>query len=263
LAENFLEKRKNNQMSNPVIDVLTNHRSIRKFKTDPIPEEILQTILNAATRAASAGNMQHYSFIVVDDPQKRKELVDQEIEGAAAIIAVVDEYRNQRWFEQNEVPFYFDQAVNFLIGFSDAMLALQNLVIAAESFSLGTVYIGTVLSMNLQKILGIPEHVFPAGMIWLGYPDETPALRPRLPLEAVVHRNGYHLPTDAEIGEFFKDKDALWNKIPEKRRKKLEELGIHNIAQNRTIGHYTEEFITSESQTILESLQAAGFKFKL
>jgi nitroreductase len=249
---------------NAVIDCLMNHRSIRKFKSKPVEPEKLDLILRAGTRAATAGNLQHYSLIVVDDDEKKRALEnDPAFESSTMIVAVVDTYRLKRWFELNDAPFYFNQACNLFIGFWDAIVSLQNVVIAAESLGLGTVYLGEVLSKDLGQILGTPEYVFPAGLAVVGYPDETPDLRPRLPLEAVVHRNGYQVPSDDEITAFYREKDQAWKDLSEESRRDLLIQNIRNTAQRVTIGHYTEEFIAGESKAILENLKKASFKLTL
>jgi FMN reductase (NADPH) len=248
-------------MSNPVIDTLMRHRSVRKFASEPIDEDTLHTLLCAGVRAASAGNLQHYSLIVVDDVEKQQALLGRQMFGAPlVVVAVVDEYRLKRWFELNDAPFYFDQSSNFLIGFWDAVIALHNIVIAAESMGLGGVYIGNVLSVDTAAILGTPEYVFPAGMVCLGHPGEAPDQRPRLPLEAVVHRNGYQIPSDDAMRANFREKDATWDTVPEARKEELRARGIGNFAQMRTLGHYTEAFIRGESEAILAHLAQAGFK---
>jgi len=244
-------------MSNPVIDCLLNHRSIRRFKSDPIPAELLDEILRAGTRAASAGNLQAYSLVVIDDPERLEKMT---FGAPLAIVALVDLYRLKRWFELNDAPFYFDQAVNVFIAYWDAVIALQNIVVAAEGLGLGTVYVGLVLSKNVQEWLEAPEYVFPAGLLFIGHPDESPELRPRLPLDAVVHRNSYHVPTDEEIRAHFHDKNKQWDELPQAKREKLREKGIENYAQFKTLGHYTPEFIRSESEKVIENLKRAGFK---
>ncbi len=85
---------------------------------------------------------------------------------------------------------------NLFVGYRDAIVALHNVEVAAEGLGLGTVYVGMVLSAELSAVLGRPEYVLPAGMLPVGYPEEEPELGPRPPLEAVVHRNGYHVPAD-------------------------------------------------------------------
>lgn len=248
-------------MSNAVLDCLMNHRSIRRFRRQPLEAATLEAIQQAAVRAPTAGNLQQYSLIVVDDVEKKRAVWDSPmVDVPTMIVAVVDQYRMKRWCELNGAPFYFDQAISLFIGYWDALAALHNLVVAAEGQGLGTVYIGMVLSANLHQALGTPEYVFPAGMVLVGYPDEAPELRPRLPLEAVVHRNGYHVPTDDEIKALYREKDAEWDKLPAERRAALEARGIHNIAQHRTLGHYTREFIGEESKGVIENLKRAGFK---
>jgi len=150
--------------------------------------------------------------------------------------------------------------VNLFIAYWDAVIALQNIVIAAESLGLGTVYVGLVLSRNVQEWLGAPEYVFPAGLVFIGYPDESPELRPRLPLEAVVHRNSCHVPSDEEICAHFRDKNQQWEDLPQAKREKLREKKIENYAQFVTLGHCTPEFIRSESEKLIENLKRAGFK---
>ncbi len=248
-------------MGNAVIDCLMSHRSIRRFKRQPLAPETLDTILQAGVRAPTAGNLQQYSLIVVDDVEKKRAVCDSSmVEAPTMIVAVVDQYRMKRWVELNDAPFCFDQAINLFIGYWDAIAALHNIEVAAEGLGLGTVYIGMVLSADLQAALGTPEHVFPAGMLLVGYPNEAPELRPRLPLEAVVHRNGYHIPTDDELRALYREKDAQWDEIPAERRAALEARGIHNVAQNRTIGHYTQRFVREESAAVIENLKRAGFK---
>lgn len=253
-------------MSNPVIDCLMNHRSIRKFKDQPIAPETLDTLLKAGTRAATAGGLQHYSLVVVDDPAVKLALDDEgDPESFVStapliIVSLVDEFRFKRWVELNDAPFYFNHITNLLIGFWDAIIALHNIVIAAESLGLGTVYIGTVISVDAPKVLGTPQYVFPAGMVCLGYPDENPPQRPRLPLDAVVHRNRYHCPTDDEVRAFHAERDHSWFERSEEWRSQWIAQGIHNQAQRVTLGHYTQEFLAADSRGALRTLNTADFK---
>jgi len=245
-------------MTNPVIDCLLSHRSIRRFKPDPVPAELLDEILRAGTRAASAGNLQAYSLVVIDEPGQLEKMT---FRAPLAIVALVDQYRFKRWLELGDAPFYFDQPVNLFIAYWDAVIALQNIVVAAESLGLGTVYVGLVLSKDVQEWLGAPEYVFPAGLVFIGYPDESPPLRPRLPLEAIVHRNRYHVPSDEEVRAYYRERDRQWDELPAAKQEKLREKGIGNYAQFKTLGHYTRQFIHSESEKVIENLERAGFRF--
>lgn len=248
---------------NPVIDCLMNHRSIRAFASDPVPEEMIETMLRAGPRAATAGGIQPYAFIVIDDPAVLKKV--SYIQGPLAIAVVVDQYRVKRYYEINYAPFYNDYTINRLMSFWDAIIALHNVVVAAESLELGGVYIGMIHSQDIQESLGVPEYVVPAGLITLGFPDEEPELAPRLPLEAVVHRNGYQIPTDEQVAEWYREGDEEWrdrrdNVWTEERRQQMAERGVTNRAQHWTVGHYTEEFTRGQSAGLISMIKKSGFR---
>ncbi|NQU05309.1 MAG: nitroreductase family protein [Calditrichaeota bacterium] len=254
-------------MTNPVIESLLSHRSIRRFKSDTIEPEKLDLILNAGIRAATAGNLQPYSFIVVDDIEKKKEL-DIAWKGGnirivdvpLVIVGMVDLYRISKWFEINDTaPAAINRANNLFISFWDAIIALQNMVIAAESLGLGTCYVGRILSMDIRELFNTPEYVFPAGMVCIGYPDQNPSLRMRLPLEAVVHRNQYQIPTDEDIKRFFKERDNVWEGVSEKKKIKLKEQNIYGIAQALAIQKFSDEIVSERSRGILDNIRKAGF----
>jgi hypothetical protein len=84
-------------------------------------------------------------------------------------------------------------------------------------------------------------------------------------LEAVVHRNGYQVPSDEDIAAWYQEGDTAWqqrfeNDWTEERRAKLIARGVTNRAQNWTIGHYTEEFTRNQSKGLLDNIKRAGFR---
>jgi len=266
-------------MVNPIIDCLFNHRSIRKFKDGAIEQETMETILKAGTRAATGGNLQLYSFVVIDDPKKMTELRDR-VEGLypapAAIIVLADQHRPRRWMEKFGTPpekICNNKASNFFLAFCDAMIALQNVVVAAESLGLGTCYIGGVLSLDVQDFLGAPEHVFPAGMIVLGYPDQESDLSIRLPLDAVVHYNNYRVFTDDEIAELYEERNGIWDVLPDSLKENLRtKRDIHNIPQGVAARKYSEAGfqrldgsgkiigVAERSRVLMENISRAKFE---
>ena len=245
-------------MPNAVIDSLMAHRSIRKFKPQPVEPEVVETILRAGIRGATSGNFQQYALLVVDDTEKKKALGLEH--APLVIIALVDHYRISRWLAINEAaPAHLAQSSNLFTGFWDAIIALQNIVVAAESIGLGTCYIGRILQVNIQELFHTPEYVFPAGMVIIGYPDESPALRMRLPLAAVVHRNDYQIPADEEIREWYKERDEVWNTMSEEQKEPLRKQGIHSIAQVVAAQKYSAQFTGERSKGIVENLRRAKF----
>ena len=246
-------------MTNPVIECLMNHRSVRKFKHKPVEPEVQDVILKAGIRAATGGNLQLYSFIVVDDPEKKKalELPDSPL----LVIAVVDLYRLRRWFDLSDAaPVCTHKAGNLFIAFWDAIIALHNVVIAAESLGLGGYYIGSILSADIQELFDTPEYVFPAGLVALGYPDESPDLSMRLPLEAVVHRNSYHKPTKEEVKAYYAERETVWEKVSDQLKERLSTQGIFSIPQAIAVQKFSDEVTSERSMGILDNLRKAGFK---
>ena len=220
-------------MTHSVIDSLLQHRSIRRWKPDPIPEDVLTRILSAGTRAATCNGLQHYSLIVVDDPAKKEALIDGPLNRAPALlVAAVDYYRLKRWLAAHGEEFVEDHIQNLFMGFWDAILAVQNVVVAAESLGLGTVYISRAPTLDTMTILDTPEYVMPVALVAMGYPDEAPEQRPRLPLEAVVHRNSYRRPEDDDEARGYHTNKEASSVVGMHRRWEAEQRCSARILEN-------------------------------
>ena len=113
--------------------------------------------------------------------------------------------------------------------------------------------------MNIQELLNTPEHVFPAGMVCIGYPDESPGLRARLPLEAVVHRNTYRVLTDDEIRAAYRERERVWETVKEGLKERLRKENIHSIPQAVAVQRYSKEIVVGRSKGIIENLDRAKF----
>ncbi len=268
-------------MTNPTIDCLLDHRSIRKYRPKPVEQKTIDLIVKAGTRAATGGNLQLYSFVVIDDPAKKEQLdrLYPQMEFKYAdipliIIALADLYRTKRWFQTAGVAankIENNRIYNLMMANWDALIALQNMVVAAESLGLGTCYVGNVLMMDIGELLGAPEHVFPAGLVCMGYPDSDPELSSRLPLDAVVHKNEYHLPSDSDIRKFYQEREEVWDRLPDELKERLNAKGVHSIPQGIAARKFsaTDYFISDEkgyirsvtkaSRTIASNLKKAGF----
>jgi FMN reductase (NADPH) len=252
-------------MTNPVIDCLMNHRSIRKFRPRPIHDETLETIITAGTRAATGGNLQMYTFLVLDDPDRiallKREGVPIMENTPLVVISLLDLYRIKRWMGVSDTqPVVMDRAIYFFLGFWDATIALQNVVVAAESLGLGTCYVGGILSFDVAKHFGTPEYVFPAGMACIGHPDEDRALSMRLPLEAVMHRNNYQRFSDDEIKAFYREREGMWDTVGDELKERLRTQDIHGIPQALAVQRFADHVTAKRSKGIFENLRNATFK---
>ena len=178
--------------------LLAKHRSIRKFRSEPIAPEVLQDMLEAASRASTCGNMQLYSLIVTQSRELREALApchfnQPMVTQAPCVITVcADVHRFSMWCEQRDAEPCYDNFAWFLNGVTDALLAAQNLCVEAEAHGLGICYLGTTIytAEEIARILDLPK-VIPVTTIVVGHPDESPELTDRLPLDAVVHCEKY------------------------------------------------------------------------
>jgi FMN reductase (NADPH) len=191
------------------------HRSIRRYKLDPLPAGMVEAIITSAQMASTSSYLQQYSVVRVEDQARKARLAclsgDQRQihECPTFLVVCADLYRLKRVCEREGTQIQTDYAEAFLTAAVDAALLAQNLALAAESLGLGIVYIGGIRNdpAGVVEELSLPELVFPVTGMCLGYPAEEPAAKPRLPLPAVLHDEAYRRETvdthldayDAEI----------------------------------------------------------------
>lgn len=244
------------------MNVLMNHRSIRKFQEKEIPENILNQILQAASRASTTGNMQVYSIIVSRDPEMKRKVWDFHFRQPMAMQAPVlltfcaDFNRFNQWCRQREAEPGYDNLLSFLTATIDALLAAQNACIAAEANGLGICYLGTTL-YNAEKIAeayACPAGVVPITTVVLGYPEEVPELTDRLPMEGIVHYETYRPFSSEDIDKLYYEKEHL-----PFTEQLLKENQLPNLAQIFTQKRYTKKDNVHFSRLLLDFLQKTGF----
>ncbi|MFC5590837.1 oxygen-insensitive NADPH nitroreductase [Sporosarcina soli] len=182
-----------------VIELLTSHASVRKYKNVPLSKEIVHELVQAGQHAASSHFVQAYSVIHVTDNTKREKLAEltknpkQLLSAGAILIFCADFHRLQKSAELLGREIDFSYAENLLVGVTDVALFAQNVAIAAESRGYGICYIGGARNApeEISDLLGLPQGVAPMFAMSIGVPDESNEVKPRLPVEAIVHENGY------------------------------------------------------------------------
>jgi len=162
--------------------LIRSRRSIRAFTGDPVPESLLRQLVELATWAPSAGNLQARDFVVVRDDGTRRALAraaDQvELEQAAAVLVVCTNVRRIGKYGARGRELFAVQ---------DAAAATQNFLLAAHDSGLGAVWMGSFDEEQVRKILRIPGHARPVALVAIGWPAETPEPPKRLPLTEVLH----------------------------------------------------------------------------
>lgn len=250
--------------------VLNGHRSIRKYTKQKVEKGLIEKVLTAGTRASSSGNMQPYSIIVTTDNELKNQLLplhfnqSMVMEAPVLLTFCADFNRMRKWLELNGAPENFDNFMSYLIGMIDATLASQNVALAAEAEGLGICFMGTTLASNLEisKVLNLPKHVVPVVGFSLGYPDELPAIRDRLPLEAIVHYETYQDYSNSKIEEIYQQKEIDGMKRYQRDpllKKMMEDSETKNLAQVYTKLKYTRESHLTYSKDVLSCLEQAGF----
>jgi 5,6-dimethylbenzimidazole synthase len=194
--------------------VIGSRRDVRAFRRDPVPDDVLARILQAAHQAPSVGFMQPWNFIVIRDPATRarvKSVFLRENERAAANYAGdrADLYRSLKLEGLEDAPINLCVTCDRTRGGPHVLgrntivdtdlystcCAVQNLWLAARAEGVGVGWVSILDNDALRSVLGIPAHVVPVAYLCVGYPREffdTPELERRgwanrLPLEDVVH----------------------------------------------------------------------------
>ncbi len=182
-------------MSNPIVELVYRHGSIRNYKPDPVSVETIEAIVSAAQRTSTSSNLQVYSVVAVTDPARRGRLAklcgnQEHIAQAPVFLAwCADLARLDRACELRGYTQVTDYVENFLVAAVDAAIVAQTAALAAESLGLGICYIGSIRN-NTQAVidlLELPRLVFPVTGMTVGWPAVEPLIRPRLPLREVLH----------------------------------------------------------------------------
>lgn len=199
---------------NEVIRQLHARRSVRAFLEREIPQEAKEAILNAACQAPTAGNQQLYTIIDVTDPAIKARLVetcDHQPFIASARMVLIFCADCKKWYDafrfagcKPRLP----GAGDLFLALSDANIAAQNAVTAAESLGIGSCYIGDIMENceEQRELLHLPPYVFPAAMLVFGYPTEQQKGRPkprRADLSHIVHENAYREMDEGELYDLF------------------------------------------------------------
>lgn len=253
-----------------VIETIHQHRSIRKYKPDPIPDSLLTRLLEAGIRASSSGNMQTYSIIVTRNKDLREQLYkahfDQNmvLEAPILITFCADFHRMRQWLRISHAPDNFDNFMSFMIAAIDAILVSQNVALAAESEGLGICYLGSTFSNCNQvgRILELPDNVVPVVGFTIGYPNEDPAPRDRLPLDGLVHQETYQDYSDERIAEIYREREVKgWERYMSypRLRKLIIDSGVENLAQVYTEVKYSRRSHQEFSKKVLNYLKQQNF----
>jgi nitroreductase len=278
---------------NETLRLLHRRGSCRHFKDKKIPGDVLEHIFGAAVHAPSAGNLQAFSIVKIEDPERRKKLMkicgNQRFIGEAPLnlVICVDERMNMRWAELDVAPYAHTSCLFwFLMDFQLTGIIGQSICTAADSLGIGSCYVGNALSSagKVAELLELPEGVFPGTLISLGYPAEKPPIMKKHRISTVLHDEKYRDLPDNELLTAFREKysapGAPRVEITENRLKRLYQTGLNvhgiefaerSVAHSRKLGyispvqryfglHYRADLVLNLTNTdYLEVLRKQGW----
>ncbi|HAM11120.1 MAG: NADPH-dependent oxidoreductase [Bacteroidetes bacterium GWE2_41_25] len=243
-------------------DILLERRTIRKYTSDPLDDELLNDILTLGCRASTTGNMQVYSIIVTRDDEKKRELApfhfNQKMITEAPVVLTfcADFNRFNKWCLLRKADPGYDNFLSFITAAIDAILVAQTVCIAAESKGLGICYLGTTTYMahKLIETLKLPKGVVPVTTVTLGWPADKPDQVDRLPLNAVIHYEVYMDYAAEDIELFYSEKEERGDS-----QQFVKENNKETLAQVFTDVRYKKADNVHFSNMFLQVLKDQGF----
>lgn len=241
---------------------INTRRTIRKYASKDVSEELLNKLLSEAMRTQTMGNLQLYSVVITRSNEMKKKLApahfNQPMVTEAPVVLTIcaDFNRTTKWAENRKANPGYDNMLSFINAATDALLYTQTFCNLADEEGLGYCFLGTTV-YNPQSIidtLQLPKLVMPIATITLGWPDEEPKQTDRLPLESIIHKETYTDYTPELIDKYYSEKESL----PENK----EFVNINNketLAQVFTDLRYTKKDNEAMSATMIETLRRQGF----
>lgn len=184
---------------NTVMDTMLTHASVRQFTEQAVSVETLERLIRCGQAAASSSFIQAVSVIHVTKPEHRAQIA--EVAGGQAwvvaapvfLVFCADLQRVNYACVKNELGSLNGHTEHFITATVDTALVAQNVLLAAESIGLGGVFIGGIRN-NPQVVcdlLTLPEQVYPVFGMCLGWPLQTNTVKPRFPVQAILHEDSY------------------------------------------------------------------------
>ncbi len=237
-------------------------RTIRKYTQQPVSDELLNRLIEDASRTQTMGNLQLYSVVVTRSAAMKEMLAPAHfcqpmVTQAPVVLTICADFRRTSdWCLQRQASPGYDNALSFLNAATDALLFTQTFCCLAEEAGLGICFLGTTVYQPQAIIatLDLPELVFPVATLTVGWPAEHPDQTDRLPLQAIVHRETYSAFTPERIDACYSNRESL----PENKHF-VEVNNKETLAQVFTDVRYTRKDNEAMSEGLLAALTGQKF----
>ena len=192
-------------------------RTIRKYTQQPVSDELLNRLIEEASRTQTMGNLQLYSVVVTRSDAMKEMLAPAHFfqpmvtEAPVVLTICADFRRTTDWCLQRQASPGYDNALSFINAATDALLFTQTFCCLAEEEGLGICFLGTTVyqPQTIISVLDLPELVFPVATLTVGWPAEKPNQTDRLPLQAILHQETYGAFTPERIEACYAEREAL------------------------------------------------------
>ena len=255
-----------------VSQLLNSHRSIRSYKPDPIDPALVEQVCgDAIAGASSSGNLNSVTMVLTRDVERKRRLYELHFEqdfvlqAPLVVTFCADWHRTREWLKKRGARDNFNNLLGYHVAAFDAMIVAQNVCLGFEAHGIGICYMGTTLhSMGeIADFLDLPDTCIPVTTIVAGWPAEDPPKRDRLPMNAFLHDETYHRPTDAELDAIYEQREvrgwARYMAYPELKAR-IEEMGITSLAQFYTSkAKYDPDVFQRDSAKLRALLEAKHF----
>lgn len=242
----------------PPIDRFLTHRSVRRYRPEPVAEDVVRGLIGAAQSAATSSNLQLWTVVSVQNVDRREAIArlcadQRQIREAAWFFAfLADHHRlRQAAADVGENAAGLDYVEFFVMALVDAALAAERLVCAAEAIGLSICYIGALRNdpEGVRELLDLPEGTFGVFGLCLGWPSEDSRadIKPRLSQDAIWHRETYR--RDPSIAEY----DERMRSFYEREQMK------GDVTWSMRSGRRVDEHHLTGREVLLEWLRAQGF----
>ena len=241
---------------------LLTRRTVRKYTSQDVSDELLNRLMTEAARTQTMGNLQLYSVIVTRKAEMKAKLspahFNQPMVKEAAVVLTIcaDFNRTSFWAKCRKAEPGYDNFLSYINAATDALLYTQTLCNLMDEEGLGYCYLGTTVYQPQQiiDILQLPKLVMPVATLTVGWPAEEPALSDRLPLESFVHQETYQDYLAADIDTYYNYKENL-----EENKNFVRINHKETLAQIFTDIRYTRKDNEAMSKGLIKALVAQGF----
>lgn len=259
--------------SGAFLELLASHRSIRRYKPDPLDPAWVDGLLQQCLHgSSSSGNLNMVSVVKTTEPARRQRLYELHgeqpmiLEAPLLLTFCADSHRTRAWLELRQARPGFADLLSWHVAAFDAMILAQTVALALEAHGLAICYMGTTLfaMQEIADFLELPAHCLPATTLVVGHPAEELAQRDRLPPTAWIHDERYHRPQPADIERDFGQREvrgrARYMESSPEMRQLWEEHGITSLAQYYTSRiKYDPDVFREFSEGMAKALEKAGF----